>query len=119
LATYATAPTAFDITGSKFASVTSLQLDDLGGGANTIAWIKLAHQSLTISGDSGYGGNIFIIQSAVDTSENVTFSGAGKSTVHDLVAVAGTNAAGSADTGFDNLLDRRREFRRLRQLRLQ
>jgi hypothetical protein len=62
-------------------------------------WVKLAHQSLTISGDSGYGGESIGIFSAVDTSENVIFSGAGKTHNHDSVWVYGTNAVGSTDSG--------------------
>jgi hypothetical protein len=92
--------TPFDITTSKFASVTSLQLDDIGGGTTTgPIYVKLAHQTLTVSNDGAYGGEFVAIYSPVDTSENVTFSGAGKSTAHDKIALFGTAAAGSADTG--------------------
>ena len=77
-----------DVTTSKFAQVTAVQLDNVngGGGGGVNVTLIVANQTVTLSNDSGH--NVYSLASAVDTSENVTFNTVGTFGAHSTLNAA-------------------------------
>jgi hypothetical protein len=78
-----------DVTTSQFPNLSAVQLNNVNGGgvfADT-ANLIVSHDAVTFSNDST-GGNSYVLSSAADTSENVTFSAVGVTGNHSFLNAA-------------------------------